>query len=42
MQTRPRKKAVRKSRYSRCPKCLKQVRKHQVRCKTCHLLLKRD
>jgi hypothetical protein len=38
MQARPRKKKVRKSRFTRCPKCHKQIRKHQVRCTTCHLL----
>jgi hypothetical protein len=36
MQARPRKKKVRQSRFSRCPKCGKQIRKHQVRCRTCH------
>jgi hypothetical protein len=40
MQTRPRTKANRKKRYSRCPKCQKQVRLHQVRCRTCHQKLK--
>jgi hypothetical protein len=40
VQTRPRTKANRKSRYSRCPKCQKQVRLHQVRCRTCHQKLK--
>jgi hypothetical protein len=40
MQARPRKKKVRQARFSRCPKCHKQIRKHQVRCKTCHLLQK--
>ncbi len=36
MQARPRKKKVRRARFSRCPKCGKQIRKHQVRCRTCH------
>jgi hypothetical protein len=40
MQARPRTKARRKSRYRRCPKCQKQVRLHQVRCRTCHQKLK--
>ncbi len=40
MQTRPRKKKARKNRYKRCPKCNKQVRLHQVRCRTCHQVLK--
>jgi hypothetical protein len=40
MQARPRTKARRKSRFSRCPKCQKQVRLHQKRCRTCHQLLK--
>ncbi|HZY90455.1 MAG TPA: hypothetical protein VFE78_36875 [Gemmataceae bacterium] len=40
MQTRPRKKKARKNRYKRCPKCDKQVRLHQVRCRTCHQVLK--
>jgi hypothetical protein len=39
MQARPLLKKARKTRYSRCRKCGKQLRKHQVRCKTCHLLL---
>ncbi|MFN4258959.1 MAG: hypothetical protein ACK4RK_06650 [Gemmataceae bacterium] len=40
MQTRPRTRKVKRKKYSRCPKCNKQVRLHQRRCKTCHLLLK--
>ena len=40
MQARPRTKANRKARYSRCPKCQKQIRLHQVRCRTCHQKLK--
>jgi hypothetical protein len=40
MQTRPRTKKARQSRFSRCPKCGKQVRKDQRRCKSCHLGLK--
>ena len=40
MKARPRKKADRKSRFGRCPKCQKQIRKHQVRCGTCHRALK--
>jgi hypothetical protein len=40
MQTRPRKKKVRRTRFSRCPKCRKIVRVHQRRCKTCHFQLK--
>lgn len=38
MQARPRKKKVRQSRFGRCPKCQKQIRKHKVRCTTCHRL----
>ena len=38
MKARPRKKKVRQSRFSRCPKCQKQIRKHQKRCTTCHRL----
>jgi len=38
---RPRIKSVRRSRFRRCPKCNKQVRLHTVRCRTCHLLLKK-
>jgi hypothetical protein len=40
VQTRPHKKKARKNRYKRCPKCNKQVRPHQVRCRTCHQVLK--
>jgi hypothetical protein len=40
MVLRPRIKKVKRNRYKRCPKCNKQVRLHQVRCKTCHQLLK--
>jgi hypothetical protein len=40
MQTRPRTKKAKKSRFKRCPKCNKQVRIHVRRCKTCHQLLK--
>ncbi len=40
MRSRPQTKAKRKSRYSRCPKCNKQVRLHQRRCRTCHQVLK--
>ena len=40
MQARPRIKARRKARFGRCPKCQKQVRLHQKRCRTCHQLLK--
>jgi hypothetical protein len=39
MPLRPRKKRVRRNRFRRCPKCQKQVRIHQVRCKTCHQVL---
>jgi len=39
MRARPRKKAVRTSRFRRCPKCHKQVRIHQRRCRTCHQVL---
>ena len=41
MQARPMIKSARKSRYTRCQKCGKQLRRHTVRCKTCHLLLKK-
>ena len=41
MQTRPQTKARRKARFRRCPKCHKQVRLHQARCRTCHQKLKR-
>jgi lipopolysaccharide biosynthesis regulator YciM len=41
VQARPMIKSARKSRYTRCQKCGKQLRKHTVRCKTCHLLLKK-
>jgi hypothetical protein len=40
MQARPRKKKGRNARYRRCPKCNKQVRIHQVRCRTCHQVLR--
>ena len=40
MPKRPRKKPVRRSKYRRCPKCNKQVRVHQVRCRTCHQVLR--
>lgn len=40
MDKRPRTKSVRKNRYSRCPKCNKQLRLHTKRCKTCHKLIK--
>jgi hypothetical protein len=40
MQARPQTKKRRKSRFKRCPKCNKQVRLHQVRCRTCHQKLK--
>jgi hypothetical protein len=39
MPKRPRKKKVRQGKYRRCPKCQKQVRIHQKRCRTCHLVL---
>jgi len=38
MQARPRPKAYRKTRFHRCPKCNKMLRKHVKRCKTCHLV----
>jgi predicted amidophosphoribosyltransferase len=38
MQARPQKKKVRKARFTRCPKCQKQLRFHKKRCPTCHLL----
>ena len=41
MRARPRIKAYRKTRFNRCRKCGKLLRRHQVRCKTCHLLLKK-
>jgi hypothetical protein len=40
MPKRPRKKTVRQSKYRRCPKCNKQVRVHQRRCRTCHQVLR--
>ncbi len=40
MGLRPHTKKWKKQRFSRCPKCQKQIRAHQVRCKTCHRLLK--
>jgi hypothetical protein len=40
MGIRPHTTKVKRSRYRRCPKCNKQVRIHQVRCRTCHQLLK--
>jgi hypothetical protein len=40
MQARPHKKKARNARYRRCPKCHKQVRIHQVRCRTCHQVLR--
>jgi hypothetical protein len=40
MTMRPHAKKWKKARYSRCPKCQKQIRAHQKRCKTCHLALK--
>ena len=30
-----------RNRFRRCPKCQKQVRIHQKRCKTCHQVLRR-
>jgi hypothetical protein len=39
MAFRPRKKMIRRSRFRRCPKCHKQVRVHQKRCRTCHQVL---
>jgi hypothetical protein len=41
MSLRPRKKKVKRSRFGRCPKCNKQVRIHQKRCRTCHQALKK-
>ena len=41
MLARPRIKSYRKTRFTRCRKCGKLLRRHQVRCKTCHLLLKK-
>jgi hypothetical protein len=38
MPLRPRIKRVRRNRFRRCPKCQKQIRVHQKRCRTCHLL----
>jgi hypothetical protein len=40
MGLRPRIKIARRARFSRCPKCNKQIRLHQKRCKTCHRALK--
>jgi uncharacterized paraquat-inducible protein A len=39
MALRPRKKATKKNKFRRCPKCQKQVRIHQKRCRTCHQVL---
>lgn len=39
MNSRPRRKARRRARFSRCPKCRKQIRLHQKRCRTCHQAL---
>jgi hypothetical protein len=39
MGLRPHIKKVRKNRFSRCPKCGKQIRVHQKRCRTCHRVL---
>ena len=36
MSLRPRKKKVKQGRFLRCPKCKKQIRIHQKRCRTCH------
>lgn len=41
MRARPHRKKSTPSRFSRCPKCGKQIRIHQVRCRTCHLALKK-
>jgi hypothetical protein len=41
MAFRPRKKKVKRGKFWRCPKCHKQVRVHQKRCRTCHQVLKR-
>ena len=41
MSLRPRKKKVKRGRFRRCPKCHKQVRIHQKRCRTCHQALKK-
>ena len=38
MRKRPLTKKFKKTRFSRCPKCHKQIRKHQKRCTTCHRL----
>ncbi len=40
MPKRPRTKKYRRTKLSRCPKCQKVTRLHQVRCKTCSLLLR--
>jgi hypothetical protein len=42
MGLRPHKKKVRRSRFSRCPKCHKQIRIHQKRCTVCNRQLKID
>jgi hypothetical protein len=38
---RPRIKSYRKTRFTRCQKCGKLLRRHTIRCKVCHLLLKK-
>ncbi|HXG11144.1 MAG TPA: hypothetical protein VNK04_15395 [Gemmataceae bacterium] len=40
MVLRPHKKKVRQAKFRRCPKCGKQIRPHQRRCKTCHQVLR--
>jgi hypothetical protein len=35
MKARPRIKSYRKTRYNRCPKCQKMLRRHTKRCPTC-------
>ena len=40
MRKRPLTKKFKKTRFSRCPKCHKQIRIHQIRCVTCHQKLK--
>jgi hypothetical protein len=41
MRARPRVKKYKQTRFSRCPKCHKNIRMHQKRCKVCHQLLKK-
>ena len=40
MRARPLTKSMKKARFSRCPKCQRQIRAHQKRCKICSQKLK--